>query len=213
MDSLAGIRSALAQLEEDGAIERIRAALESGIAPSDVLKACQDGMGDVGARFEEGEYFVTDLVFAGEIFNRAGAVLAPLLTAGHASGAGKIVIGTVRGDIHDLGKSIVVLMLRSAGFEVVDLGVDVPPKRFVEALLETGATVLGLSCLLTFAFGAMRETVAAVAEAGLRERVRIMVGGGPVDANFCAAVGADDWGDNANVAVRLAQRWLSPPAP
>jgi 5-methyltetrahydrofolate--homocysteine methyltransferase len=113
----------------------------------------------------------------------------------------------VKGDIHDIGKDIVVNMLKSAGFEVIDLGVDVPAARFVEALKKSGATVLGLSGLLTLAFDSMKETVKAVAAAGMRDKVRIMVGGGPVDGNVCKAVGADDWGANAQQAVRLAKQW------
>jgi methanogenic corrinoid protein MtbC1 len=208
MDTLTELKNAFADLEEEKALALVRAALNAGTAGMDVLKACQDGMAEVGARFEEGDYFVSELVISGELFKEAGALLRPHLQNSGGPGAGKIVIGTVRGDIHDLGKNIVVLMLQSADFDVLDLGVNVPPERFVEALKETGATVLGLSGLLTFAFDAMRVTVEAVAAAGLRESVKIMIGGGPVDAGVCRAVGADDWGANAAVAVRLARQWL-----
>ncbi len=209
MEELAQIRNAIADLDEDKALDLIRTALTDGVRSDAVLRACQDGMTEVGTRFECGDYFVAELVVSGEIFKRAGALLRPSLTTGGGN-AGKIVLGTVKTDIHDLGKNIVALMLESADFEVIDLGVDVPPARFVEALRETGATVLGLSGLLTFAIDNMRQTVAAVSEAGLRERVKIMIGGGPVDANACRYTGADDWGANANVAVRLARNWLQP---
>jgi methanogenic corrinoid protein MtbC1 len=208
METLTELANALADLEGDKAFALVRAALDAGVPGIDVLKACQDGMALVGSRFEEGDYFVSELVISGEIFKEAGAILRPHLLNSAGPSSGKIVIGTVRGDIHDLGKNIVVLMLQSADFDVLDLGVNVPPERFVQALLETGATVLGLSGLLTFAFEAMRSTVDAVTAAGLRDRVKIMVGGGPVDAAVCRAVGADDWGANAAIAVRLARQWL-----
>ena len=164
-------------------------------------------MSEVGARFERQDYFVSDLIMSGEIFKQVGALLEPHLGSGGGSRLGKIVIGTVKGDIHDIGKDIVVNMLKAAGFEVIDLGVDVPPSRFVDALKESGATVLGLSGLLTLAFDSMKETIREVAAAGMRDKVRIMVGGGPVDGNVCKAVGADEWGRNAQQAVRLAKLW------
>jgi len=207
--TLAAIRHALVELNEEQALALIQSAVDAGIPAADVLKACQEGMVEVGARFECGDYFVSELVVSGEIFRQAAAILRPHLKPGDTGSGGRIVFGTVKGDIHDLGKNIVVLMLESAGFEVLDLGVDVPPARFVAALEESGARVLGLSGLLTFAFESMRQTVAALAQAGLRERVKIMIGGGPVDAKVCATVGADGWGANANVAIRLAREWLA----
>lgn len=208
---LAALSQAIADLDDASALALVRDSLAAGVPALDLLKACQDGMAEVGARFEQGDYFVAELVISGEIFRQAGALLQPALTSGAGvHSVGKVVLGSVKGDIHDLGKNMVALMLRAAAFEVIDLGVDVPPARFVESLRESGATVLGLSCLLTYAFASMRETVAAVAEAGLRERVKIMIGGGPVDARVCEMVGADGWGGNANVAVRLARQWLTP---
>lgn len=207
-ERLTEIRNALAELDEEKSLGLIAEALAGGDPANDVLKACQEGMSDVGDRFEAGDYFVAELVFSGELFKQAAALLRPHLTPGDAGRGGRIVIGTVKGDIHDLGKNIVVLMLEAAGFDVIDLGVDVPPERFIEALRDSGATVLGLSGLLTFAFGAMQRTVASITAAGLRDRVRIMVGGGPVDAKVCEMAGADGWGPNANAAVRLAKEWL-----
>jgi methanogenic corrinoid protein MtbC1 len=212
MEKLTEIRNVLADLDEDRSLELVRSALEEGIAASDVLKACQEGMTEVGARFESEDYFVSDLIMSGEIFKQVSAILEPFLQGGAAASVGKVVFGTVKGDIHDIGKDIVVNMLRSASFEVVDLGVDVAPERFVEAVRTSGATVVGMSGLLTLAFDSMRATVAAIAGAGLRDQVRIMVGGGPVDANVCKAVGADDWGSDAQVAVRLAKQWIQSPA-
>lgn len=207
MNRLKEIAGALADLNEDQALQLVKEALGEGVSGSEVLKACQEGMAEVGARFEKQDYFISDLIMSGEIFKRIEAVLEPhIKTAGQAS-AGKVVFGTVKGDIHDIGKDIVVNMLKSAGFDVIDLGVDVPPSRFVEALKSSDAHVLGMSGLLTLAFDAMKDTVKAVEAAGMRAKVKIMVGGGPVDGSTCKAVGADDWGADAQQAVRLATQW------
>jgi methanogenic corrinoid protein MtbC1 len=212
MSKLTEITKALADLDEDLTLLLVRESLDENLAPASILKACQDGMTEIGARFECQDYFVSELIMSGEIFKQITAILDPLLEAGGRERIGKIVFGTVRGDIHDIGKDIVVNMLKSAGFEVVDLGVDVSPARFVEALKESGATVLGLSGLLTLAFDSMKETIRALADAGMRDKVRVMVGGGPVDGNVCKAVGADDWGADAQHAVRLARQWCQAPA-
>jgi methanogenic corrinoid protein MtbC1 len=210
MQNLTEITNALAELDEDKVLALVRAAVDANTDAGDVLKACQAGMNEVGARFEKQDYFVSDLIMSGEIFKEVGAIIEPHLKSGGTAGIGKVVFGTVRGDIHDIGKDIVVNMLRSASFDVVDLGVDVPPERFVEALKQSGAAVVGMSGLLTLAFDSMRETVKAIEAAGLRDKVKIMVGGGPVDANVCEAVGADDWGADAQIAVRLARHWHEP---
>ena len=202
------IAEALADLEEEVVLALVREGLAAGVEPLQLLEECQAGMVLVGERFEREEYFVSDLMMSGEIFKQAGELLGPSLRAGGGSAAGRVVVGTAQGDIHDIGKDIVVNMLRSANLDVTDLGVDVPPARFVEALSETGAPVLGISGLLTLAFDSMRETVEAVEAAGLRERVRVMIGGGPVDANVCRVVGADGWGADAQAAVRMAKAWL-----
>ena len=207
MSKLVEITNALAELDEDRALQLVKEALEGDVPAGDILQACQEGMNQVGSRFECQDYFVSDLIMSGEIFKQIGAILEPHLKLGAAAYVGKVVVGTVKGDIHDIGKDIVVNMLKSAGFEVLDLGVDVPAARFVDVLKESGATVLGLSGLLTLAFDSMKETVKAVAAAGMRDKVRIMVGGGPVDGNVCKAVGADAWGENAQQAVRLAKQW------
>ena len=212
MSGLEEITTALADLNEEGTLQLVRKAIEDKIPPESILQACQKGMAEIGTRFESCDYFVSDLIMSGEIFKQVAAILDPLLATGGKGQLGKVVLGTVQGDIHDIGKDIVVNMLKSSGFEVIDLGVDVPAARFVAALKESGATVLGMSGLLTLAFDSMRETVNAVASAGLRDKVRIMVGGGPVDGNVCKAVGADDWGRDAQKAVKLARQWLVPAA-
>jgi methylmalonyl-CoA mutase cobalamin-binding domain/chain len=206
MSKVTEITTALAELDEDATLKLVQEALADKADPVEILKACQDGMVEVGARFEKQEYFVSDLIMSGEIFKQVGAILDPLLKLGAAKSLGKVVFGTVKGDIHDIGKDIVENMLKSGGFEIIDLGVDVPPEKFVQALKESGAKVLGLSGLLTLAFDSMRETVAAVRAAGLND-VKIMIGGGPVDANVCKSVGADEWGADAQQSVRFAKKW------
>ena len=210
MNGLGEITAALADLEEEKTLELVKQAIEDKTPAADILRACQAGMAEIGARFESGDYFVSDLIMSGEIFKQVGAVLDPLLEAGGMEKLGKVVFGTVHGDIHDIGKDIVVNMLKSSGFDVIDLGVDVPVAKFVNALQESGATVLGMSGLLTLAFDAMKETINAVTAAGLRDKVHIMIGGGPVDGNVCKAVGADEWGNDAQQAVRFARQWLAP---
>ncbi len=210
MPNLDAIKNALAELDEDLALQLVKDALAAKVPALDILTACQDGMTEVGRRFECQDYFVSDLMMSGEIFKQIGALLEPELKAGGSTAVGKIVFGTVKGDIHDIGKDIVVNMLKSANFDVIDLGVDVPPEKFISALKESGATVLGMSGLLTLAFDSMKITVQALQTEGLRENVRVMIGGGPVDANVCRFVGADDWGADAQQAVRLAKNWLSP---
>ncbi|MDP6175257.1 MAG: cobalamin-dependent protein, partial [Rhodospirillales bacterium] len=148
-----------------------------------------------------------DLIISGEIFKQISALLEPGLKSGDLVSSGSVVIGTVADDIHEIGKNIVITMLKSSNFEVVDLGANVAPEKFVEALGDTGAGVLGLSGLLTLAFDSMRETVEAVRDAGLAGRVKVMIGGGPVDENIRKLVGADDWGADAQAAVRLARLW------
>ena len=208
MPDTAKIKQALADLDEDLALRLVKEALDAGVPALDILKACQAGMLEVGSRFECQDYFVSDLMMSGEIFKQIGALLEPTLKAGSAPSSGNVVFGTVKGDIHDIGKDIVVNMLKSANMEVIDLGVDVAPERFVEALKQSGATILGMSGLLTLAFDSMKATVAALSAAGMRSEIRVMIGGGPVDANVCKVVGADDWGADAQKAVRLANDWL-----
>lgn len=202
------LAKALADLEEDHVLEIVHKELEGGAEPLGILQACQQGMTEVGDRFEKKEYFVSDLMMSGEIFKQVGLILEPHLKSVTRISGGAVVIGTVQGDIHDIGKDIVVNMLKSADLDVTDLGVDVPPARFIDALRETNASVLCMSGLLTLAFDSMKETIIQVEDAGLRDKVRIMVGGGPINGLVCEVVGADDWGPDAQAAVRLAKNWL-----
>ena len=207
MSKLAEISKAMADLDQEQMLKAVNEALKENLSGQEILRACQDGMTEVGARFEKQEYFISDLIVSGEIFKEIATVLEPHLRAGDNKAVGKVVMGTVKGDIHDIGKEIVVNMLKASGFDVTDVGVDASPAKFIEALKQSGASVLGLSGLLTMAFDSMRETVAAVEAAGLRGNVKVMVGGGPVDANVCRSVGADGWGADAPSAVRLVKQW------
>jgi methanogenic corrinoid protein MtbC1 len=202
------LKKALSDLNEEEALRLVKEELAAGTDPMAILRSCQEGMSLVGERFEKGEYFISDLMMAGEILKQASEVLKPLLKGAGAPTGGRVVLGTVKGDIHDIGKDLVAGLLEASNYAVTDVGVDVPPDRFVSALQETGATVLGLSGLLTMAFDSMRDTVAAVEAAGLRPKVRIMIGGGPVDEKVRSFAKADAWGADAQAAVTICRQWM-----
>lgn len=199
----------LADLDEAKTLEYINTALQKGTDPMELLKETREGMAIVGKRFASGEYFIPDLLYSGEILKQVVQVLEPHLKKGKKEEKfGKVIIGTVAGDIHDIGKDLVVFMLDVSGFEVIDLGIDVPPEKFVDAIKETGSTVVGLSGFLTLAFQSMKKTVDAIKEAGLRDKVKIMIGGGQIDEDVRAYTGADAFGKDAMDAVKLATKWL-----
>ena len=201
---------AIATMREADALESAQSMLDAGEEPLEVLTLCREAMSLVGERFEQGKYFLPELVMAGEILSQIADLVKPQIETESmvgASGAGKVLIGTVQGDVHDIGKDIVVFMLDVNGFEVHDLGVDVPPQTFVDQIVELGPDVVGLSGFLTVAFDAMKETVEAIERAGLRERVKIMIGGGMVDEHIWRYTRADAYGQDAMVAVTLAQSW------
>ena len=200
---------AITRLSRDDALRLTQALLDAGEPPADIMGVGREAMGVIGDRFESGEYFLPELIISGEILEAAGNIVKPYLEAGEGDESqkdGTIVFGTVEGDIHDIAKDIVVFMLEINGFEVIDLGVDVPVARFVEAVKEHNATMLGLSGFLTLAIEPMRQTVAAMKEAGLDD-VKIMVGGGPVNDLVREDTKADDWGLTAMDAVSLAKKW------
>ena len=198
----------LADLKESEALAFVEKALEKGIDPLDLLASAKVGMAIVGQRFADSDYFIPDLVFSGEILKRIVKMLEPYLKKAAASDKlGKVIIGTVKGDIHDIGKDLVVFMLDVSGFEITDLGIDVPVQRFVDAIRETGSKVVGLSGFLTLAFDSMKQTVDAIREAGLRDNVKIMIGGGQIDEQVRKYIGADAYGKDAVEAVRLARSW------
>jgi methanogenic corrinoid protein MtbC1 len=199
----------LADIEEEKTLQAVRDSLDQGEDPLSLVEALRDGMSLVGERFEQKEYYLPDLIMSGEIFKEAIELITPHLSGTKTDSRGAIVMGTVQGDIHDIGKNIVSTLLKSNGYDVHDLGVDVPPAVFVEKLKETEASLLALSGLLTLAFDSMKATVESLSEAGLRDRVKVIVGGGPVDESVRAYAGADEVGKNATDAVKLADRFLA----
>ncbi len=202
------LSSLIAEIEEEKTLAAVREALSQGTDPLSLVEALRDGMSFVGERFESKEYFLPDLIMAGEIFKQAVAIIEPHLVGDTAS-RGTVVVGTVQGDIHDIGKNLVVTMLRCNGYEVHDLGVDVAPQVFVDKVRETGARLLGLSGLLTLAFDAMKSTIDALQEAGLRENTKVIIGGGPVNESVQEYCGADAVGKDPTDAIKLANTYLS----
>jgi len=198
---------AITEMREEDALKLTNELLDSGASPSDILAACKDAMDVIGKRFEDGEAFIPELMLAGEMMTAITGVLKPRM-AEESSGEklGKIVLGTVQGDIHDIAKDIVGFMLDLNGFEVTDLGVDVPPEKFVETVNATGAKIVGLSGFLTLAFDPMKDTVAAIKAAGLDD-VKVMIGGGQIDENIRQYTGADAYGKDAMAAVAIAKDW------
>jgi methanogenic corrinoid protein MtbC1 len=200
------ITKLLGDLEEEPLLALVKERLATNDDPLIIVEACRKGMQIVGERFAAQEYFVSELVASAEIFNEVMSLIGPKLsTLSDDSPKVKIIFGTVQGDIHDIGKNIVVSMLRCNGFEVFDLGVDVPPQKFVDKVRETGAKIIGLSGLLTVAYPAMKETIGALKNAGLDDNIKTMIGGGLVNDFVCNRVGADAWGHDAMDAVKLAK--------
>ena len=197
---------AITDMREDDVLKITNDLLDSGVSPLDILNACKAAMDVIGKRFETGEAFIPELILAGEMMTAVSDLIRPRMAEEATSEKlGKVVFGTVEGDIHDIAKDIVVFMLDLNGFEVTDLGVDVPPAKFVEAVKETGATIVGLSGFLTLAYDPMKETVAALKDAGLD--VKIMIGGGQIDEQIREYTGADAYGRDAMSAVALAKEW------
>ena len=201
----------LADLREPEALAFVDEALAKGIDPMVLLGEVKEGMQIVGQRFASENYFIPDLVFSGEILKRIVQKLEPHLKSRKdekSKRLGKVIIGTVAGDIHDIGKDLVTFMLDVSGFEVLDLGIDVPAEKFVDTIKESGSSVVGLSGFLTLAFDSMKETVDAIKAAGLRDQVKIMIGGGQIDEQVRSYTDADAYGKDALEAVKLARGWI-----
>jgi methanogenic corrinoid protein MtbC1 len=199
----------LSDLKEPEALQFVKKALAEGVNPAAILKDASEGMTIVGQKFASEQYFIPDLIFSGEILKGIVKILEPhLKTVKEARRLGKVVVGTVAGDIHDIGKDLVVFMLDVNGFEVLDLGVDVPAGKFVDTIKERGSKVVGLSGFLTLAFDSMKKTIDAIKEAGIRDNVKIMIGGGQIDEQVKEYTGADAYGKDAMAAVQLAKGWI-----
>jgi methylmalonyl-CoA mutase cobalamin-binding domain/chain len=199
---------ALVEMQEDEALRKTREMLDEGADPLGILEACSTAMETVGMRFEKGEYFLPHLMMAGEMLRQISEIIKPLIREEKgAAGRGRVLIGTVKGDIHDIGKNIVTFLLAANGFEVRDIGIDQPPEKFVEAIQAFRPQVVGMSGLLTLAFDSMKKTVEAIEAAGLRKEVRIMIGGGQITEKVREYTGADAYGPDAVAGVRLARQW------
>jgi 5-methyltetrahydrofolate--homocysteine methyltransferase len=202
----------LADMNEDDAFALAKKMLlEEGANPLRVLELCRNAMDIVGQRFEKGEYFLPELVLAGEMLENIGAIAKPLIKQApgeEPKKLAKVLIGTVHGDLHDIGKNIVTFMLDINGFEVKDIGIDVPVKTFVDEINRFQPDVVGLSGFLTLAFDSMKETIEAIKDAGLRDKLKIMIGGGQVDQTVLNYTGADAFGTNAVDAVSLCKNWM-----
>jgi 5-methyltetrahydrofolate--homocysteine methyltransferase len=199
----------LADLKEEEALKIVEDRLKAREDPLKILDDARRALEIVGKRFSNCEYFIPDLVYSGEILKKITDMVKPKITKGReAKRLGKVVVGTVAGDIHDIGKDIVVFMLDVNGFEVFDLGIDVPAQKFVDKIKETGSKVVGLSGFLTLAFQSMKDTVEAIKKAGLRDNVKIMIGGGQIDEQVKGFTGADAYGKDAMEGVKLAKGWI-----
>jgi 5-methyltetrahydrofolate--homocysteine methyltransferase len=201
--------NALADLKEEEALKIVKDRLSAGEDSLKILEDARKGMEIVGNRFTSSDYFIPDLVYSGEILKEVTELVKPKLSkAVESKKLGKIVFGTVAGDIHDIGKDIVVFMLDVNGFEVHDLGIDVPVQKFVDKIKETGAPIVGLSGFLALAFDSMKETVEAIKAAGLRDKIKIMIGGGQMSDEIKNYTGADAYGKDAMAGVGLAKKWI-----
>ncbi|MGY5874240.1 MAG: cobalamin-dependent protein [Candidatus Thorarchaeota archaeon] len=206
--SLEKISEMLIELDIDNIASSVQEKIESGTNPQDLLKALTDGMNEVGRRYEEGEYFLTELVLAGETMKEAFEVLKPHLNTEEKGDRKPIVIATVKGDNHSIGKNILGTMLLSAGFEVIDLGIDCTTEQIIEAVKKHDAKVVALSCLLTMTIKEITLVEEGLREAGLRESVKLIVGGAPLSEELAKELGADDYGADAIDGVRRIRALL-----
>ncbi len=202
------ISDAIADLEEDKVLKLVKEKLDANEDPFKILEACRKGIADIGNQSIEGTAFLTDLIMAGEIFKEAMELLMPKLVISESEIKGKVVIGTVEGDIHNIGKNIAITFLKAAGFDVTDLGVDVLPQKFVDAIKEHKPQVVGLSGLLTLSIEPMKKTIESISDAKLREEIKIIVGGERMDQGVCEHVGADAWVNDAVEGVKIIKNWV-----
>jgi len=204
-DALKSVYQAIVEGQLEASRNQVEVAIQSGLGADRILKeGLVPAMAEVGRLFEEGEYFVPEMLVSARAMQGGLEILKPLLVAEDVKPAGKVVIGTVKGDLHDIGKNLVAMMLEGAGFEIYDLGTDVPPEKFVESVKQAGAHILAMSALLTTTMTSMPATIEAVQQAGLREKVKILVGGAPVTEAYAKQIGADGYASDASAATRLA---------
>lgn len=205
------LTKAVGDLDEEAVISQLKAFVAGNPSQEEAQKAvnaCQNGMAIVGDLFEQGEYFVGDLIFAGELLTNAIEILKPVIGQASSKKIGKIVLGTVAGDLHDIGKNIFRSMAEAAGFEVFDIGIDQPPSAFVDKVKEVNPEIVGMSGVLTLALESMKDTVDALKAAGVRDKVKIIIGGNPVTKEACEQIGADAFTTNAAEGVKICQSWV-----
>lgn len=203
-ESTMAVRRAIDELDLDGIGMLVGACLEEGLTPEEIIQeGISKGLEIVGRKFEEGEYFLADLIMAGEVVKEAMPILKARMNPGDSSGKGTVILATVAGDIHEIGKNIVGMILSANGFEVIDLGVDVPAIRIMDTARTTGARFIGLSALLTTMVDSIREVVDAAGAAGLRDQVKIVIGGACTSQDLCTEMGADAYGETAIDALRI----------
>jgi len=206
-ESISKLYNAILEGDVAGAKEGVRTSLDAGLEPGKILaEGMIAAMKEVGRLFEEGEYYVPEMLISARAMQAGLTMLKPHLVKDGVKSAGRVAIGTVKGDLHDIGKNLVGLMLEGAGFEVKDLGTDVPPEKFIEAISEGGAEIIALSALLTTTMPNMKTTIEAIQQAGLRDKVKIIIGGAPVTQDYANQIGADGYSADASRAVSLAQR-------
>jgi 5-methyltetrahydrofolate--homocysteine methyltransferase len=186
--------------------ELVQKALDAGVSASDILnKSLIAGMDIVGGKMESGDMFIPEVLMSAQAMSSSVALLKPLLAEGESTSAGKMVIGTVKGDLHDIGKNLVVMMMESAGFEVVDLGVDVDPDDFVQAIKDNQPNIVSLSALLTTTMPMMKKSIERIEEAGVRDSLKVLIGGAPVNQAFADEIGADGYAPDAGAACKMAK--------
>lgn len=209
MKNLIPVYDAILRGDMGSATEGVQAALTAGVGSADLLhKALIPAMDEVGRLFEEGEYFVPEMLIAARAMKASLEIIKPLLVDSGIEPTGKVAIGTVQGDLHDIGKNLVTMMLEGAGFEIVDLGTDVAPEKFVEAA-RNGVDIIGLSALLTTTMPNMESTIKAIQEAGLGDHVHIIIGGAPITAEYAQQIGADDYAPDASQAAMIAKSMIA----
>lgn len=204
------IKAAFLSMKRFEAIEVVKEAIKSGEDPFAILTACREGMEEVGKRFETGEFFLSELIYSAEVFKQVSDILEPRLLEGlaEADSKGVVVFGTPLGDIHDLGKNLIITVMRSQGFTVHDLGVDVPPQRFIDEIQRTDATILAMSALITPAFVSMKEIISLLKEKGLRERIFVIIGGGVTTEFARKELGADAQTLDPTEAIKLCREYM-----
>ena len=209
MGETKNLESMMADLDEDNLIEAINVIAKSGKGAEQAMEALQKGLEIVGSRFEKSEYFVGDLIYAGEIMEQALEIIKPLIGSTTGGNTGKIILCTVKGDIHDIGKNIVKALFEAAGFEVIDLGIDVSSQAVVQAAKEKDVKIIALSGVLTLAVNSMKDVIDLFKDTGIRDKVKILIGGNPVSETICKNIGADDWAQSPQKGVNICKAWIA----